>query len=289
MNEAARQTLCELVATYGHDLARDARRCEGLLRDFCAQERREIFVLTSAVRAGVAADVSTPPAAMPLRGHLTQLARRLEDHLALTPDAAAWAVESWAIALGVLTADETIQLRGAQPANSASDSEQEVRGGAGHVLACMAGVALLWALVGGSAASFAAAFAGLSGTSQAANWIAAGALGGAALGALAGALIRTIGGVVSDLAGWAVGGTVGGAALGALAGAAAGAVSGVATQGPATAVARALQWATVGATVGGLATTVLGLVGRGELYRNGRAETITSADVAPATAGGENG
>src|SRR5919199_645022 len=105
MEEVARQTLCELVATYGQALCRDARRCEGLLRDFCGQHRREIFVLVSAVREGVAADLLAPPGVVPRGAHLAQLSRRLEEHLALPPGAVSGAVEPWAIALGVPGAD----------------------------------------------------------------------------------------------------------------------------------------------------------------------------------------
>ncbi len=46
MNEFPRQKLCELIAQYGHSLCDDPRRCEALLRDYCGQNRKEIFVLT---------------------------------------------------------------------------------------------------------------------------------------------------------------------------------------------------------------------------------------------------
>src|SRR5207247_2207115 len=179
--------------------------------------------------------------------------------LALTPEAASWAVETWAIALGVLAADgspagtTTSVVAVDQPARAA------VRTGLvpWPVLAWTVGVAALWALVGGSAAALVASWLGTAAAH--ANWIAAGALAGAALGAFAGALVRTVGGAAADLVGWAVGGTVGGATLGALAGAAAGGVAGVALEGPSAATHRAAQWAAAGATAGGLLATVLGL------------------------------
>jgi hypothetical protein len=199
---------------------------------------------------------------MPLGAHLAQLSRRLEEHLALTPEAASWAIESWAVALGVLPAggrlpDHALRLAGGeQPRIAAPGGHHGVR----SVLAWMVGVAALWALVGGSAAALAATIVG-AGARQG-NWVASGILAGAALGALAGALVRTVGGTAGDLVGWAVGGTIGGATLGAFVGAAAGSVAGVALEGPAVAASRAAQWAAVGATVGGLISTVLGVLGR---------------------------
>jgi hypothetical protein len=199
---------------------------------------------------------------MPLGAHLAQLSRRLEEHLALTPEAASWAIESWAVALGVLPAGGSLREQairpadGAQPRTATPGDSRGVR----SVLAWMVGVAALWALVGGSAATLAATIFG-AGARQG-NWVASGILAGAALGALAGALVRTVGGTAGDLVGWAVGGTIGGATLGAFVGAAAGSVAGVALEGPAGAASRAAQWATVGATVGGLISTVLGVLGR---------------------------
>jgi hypothetical protein len=259
MNEAARQTLCELVATYGAGLSADARRCEGLLRDFGGQYRREIFVLTSAVREGVAAELLAGPGPLPLSAHVAQLRRRLEEHLALTPDAAAWAVESWAIALGVVPADGLPATGVTDPQAAGLEGEPKgSSGGVGAVVVMMVAVAALWALMGGSAATLVAGR--FASAEQHANWVSTGVLAGAALGAFAGAVLRTVGGAVGDLVSWAIGGTVGGAALGALAGAAAGGVTAMAAGGPAMAGERALQWGTVGATAGALIATVLGTI-----------------------------
>jgi hypothetical protein len=255
--EVARQTLCELVAAHGNGLSSDARRCEGLLRDFCGQHRREIFVLVSALRDGVPADLLAHTGAVPAEAHHAQLARRLEEHLAVTSDAAWWAVESWASALGVPTVEPTITAF----ADVADDQESEVASATSAigVLTWMMGVALLWAAVGGSAAAMVAAVAGSAlPPDQHAHWIATGALAGGLLGALAGALMRAVGGAAGELVGWAVSGTVGGAALGAVGAGAIGALAGFALDGAATATARGLQWAGTGATAGALLTTLLG-------------------------------
>jgi WD40 repeat protein len=106
MNDLPRQKLSELVATYGRSLASDARRTEGLLRDFCGQYKREIFALVNAMREGVPGDLMTSQGRMPTQVLLAQLTQRLHDNLALTQEAARWAVESWALALGVIAEAE---------------------------------------------------------------------------------------------------------------------------------------------------------------------------------------
>jgi len=102
MNDLPRQKLCEIVAQYGHSLGDDPRRTEALLRDFCGEYKREIFVLVSALGERVAADLLASRDSVPHEVLLAQLTRRLRDNLALAEDAARWAVESWALALGVI-------------------------------------------------------------------------------------------------------------------------------------------------------------------------------------------
>src|SRR5918993_2716545 len=109
MNDAPRQTLRELIARHGPGLCSDARRCEALLRDHAAAHRREVNTLVSALKERVPLDLLAAQSAMP-RGLLAaRLAKRLEDHLALTGEAARWAVDSWALALGVVTEAEVAE------------------------------------------------------------------------------------------------------------------------------------------------------------------------------------
>jgi len=96
-----RQILASLIAEYGSALCRDVRRCEALLRDHCGQNRREVNVLLAAVRARVGADLLAGRSTAPRAALLARLTRRLCDDFGLTEEAARWAVESWAIALGI--------------------------------------------------------------------------------------------------------------------------------------------------------------------------------------------
>jgi hypothetical protein len=44
MNDLPRQKLRELIVEYGRSLCDDPRRCEALLKDYCGQHKREIFL-----------------------------------------------------------------------------------------------------------------------------------------------------------------------------------------------------------------------------------------------------
>lgn len=95
--------LSALISRYGTDLATDARRCEALLRDTCPSHKREIFVLASAVSEGVPAALLHSSSAIPQDVLLSRLEKRLHDNLGIDDALARWAVESWAIALGMLS------------------------------------------------------------------------------------------------------------------------------------------------------------------------------------------
>jgi WD40 repeat protein len=102
MNDLPRQTLIQLLARYGPSLSDDPKRTEGLLRDYCGEHKREIFALVSALNEDVAADLLALGDSVPYQVLSAQLTRRLQDNLALAEDAAQWAVDSWALALGVI-------------------------------------------------------------------------------------------------------------------------------------------------------------------------------------------
>jgi hypothetical protein len=106
MNEQPREKLREVVARHGQSVIHDARRCEGLLRDYSARYRREVSVLVSALEEHVPEDLLGAPAGTPRAVLLKRLARRLSDNRALSEPAAAWAVNSWARALGLISDDE---------------------------------------------------------------------------------------------------------------------------------------------------------------------------------------
>ncbi|HEX3001705.1 MAG TPA: HEAT repeat domain-containing protein [Methanoregula sp.] len=101
MNDDAGTILLSLVSRYGPAIARDALRCEALLRDTCPRCRREIFVLVNAVRQQVPADLLSPRHSLPPELFRGFLKKRLQDELAFSDEAATWAVDTWAMALDV--------------------------------------------------------------------------------------------------------------------------------------------------------------------------------------------
>lgn len=106
MNAVPRHTLARIIAKHGREICETPKRLEGLLRDLCGAHRREINVLVGALEERVAADLLAAGLSMPHNVLLARLAKRLQDHLAYTPEAAHWAVDSWAVAVGVLSEAE---------------------------------------------------------------------------------------------------------------------------------------------------------------------------------------
>ncbi|MFO1422246.1 MAG: DUF1566 domain-containing protein [Candidatus Competibacteraceae bacterium] len=102
MHDEPRQKLRELIIKYGRSLCDDPRRCEALLKDHCGHYKREIFVLISALKNRVADDLLKASSGIPQSILLARLNKQLEEELAMTAEAAHWAVESWALALGVI-------------------------------------------------------------------------------------------------------------------------------------------------------------------------------------------
>lgn len=102
MNNIPRRKLCEIINRYGTSLCYDPIRCEGLLRDFCGQYGKEIFVILGAVREKVPSDLLNYNGKIPIELIMAQLSDRLEVNLSFNHYAARWGTESWALALGVL-------------------------------------------------------------------------------------------------------------------------------------------------------------------------------------------
>jgi hypothetical protein len=106
MKNEPRRTLRNLIMKHGLDLCSDVKRCQGLLRDLCGAHQREVNILIGALRERVPLDLLAGKNNMPHGLLMARLTRRLEDHLAFTEEAARWGVESWALALGVVTEAE---------------------------------------------------------------------------------------------------------------------------------------------------------------------------------------
>lgn len=106
MNALPRHTLTRIIAKHGRAICDSPKRLEALLRDLCGADRREVNILVGAMEERVAADLLRAGASVPREVMLAQLIARLENDLAYTQEAARWAVDSWAVALGVLSEAE---------------------------------------------------------------------------------------------------------------------------------------------------------------------------------------
>lgn len=106
MNDMARQKLRELVGRYGRSLCDDPLRCEGLMRDFCGQNRAEVFALSQAVRDGIPGELLNSSGQLPVEVTVTKFSKRLEEQYGMDSHIARWAVESWLLALGLASEDQ---------------------------------------------------------------------------------------------------------------------------------------------------------------------------------------
>ena len=116
MNPAPRRRLRELIGQHGTDLVSDSRRTRALLMDLCSGQPLEVSLLAAAQEERIAADLLKMPPGTPKPIFLDQLSRRLQQRRAFTPDASRWAVDSWALALGIVSSADLNSAPAAAPA-----------------------------------------------------------------------------------------------------------------------------------------------------------------------------
>ncbi len=93
------ETLKKLIVTHGTDLCTNWLRLEGLLCDHAGQHRREINILVTAAKQGIAEE-SLRVSSQVDRLLFNRLVRRLHEETGIAERFAEWAVNSWMIALG---------------------------------------------------------------------------------------------------------------------------------------------------------------------------------------------
>ena len=101
MENPPRDALVGFIRKYGTSLTRDPVRCEGLLRDTCPEYEKEVFVLVSALRVKIPADLIASHGQTSQEILFPLLTHRLQERCAFNNESASWAVHSWAIALGL--------------------------------------------------------------------------------------------------------------------------------------------------------------------------------------------
>ena len=102
MDEFPRQKLSAIIDQYGKSIIQEHRRLESLLTYVCDnQYPLETHLLMAALEDGIAQDLMEMPDGIPATLLMAQLIQRLQADMGLTEEAARWAVESWALVLGV--------------------------------------------------------------------------------------------------------------------------------------------------------------------------------------------
>ncbi len=99
----ARQALASILEKYGRQVLEEPWRVQGLLNDYCPTRKREITALVTAQRERAVADLVAFPEHDSISLAIARWARQLYDRVGLAEPLAYWAVESWALALGVLS------------------------------------------------------------------------------------------------------------------------------------------------------------------------------------------
>lgn len=99
MKSAPRVVLCDVVRRYGRDVVAHPQRVRGLLNDLCPDCRPENELLVHAQQLEVPTRLRNLGAHLSMAVVIPEISVLLERHFYL-PEAARWAVETWALALG---------------------------------------------------------------------------------------------------------------------------------------------------------------------------------------------
>ena len=101
MPDIPRQQLAYILTQFGRSICDDPKRCEALLKDLCPNHKREVNLLLSALREGVTKELLNASPLVPIESTINRLTLKMHDNLGTDKLLAQWAVESWALVLGV--------------------------------------------------------------------------------------------------------------------------------------------------------------------------------------------
>lgn len=107
MTTLPRQALCDIVHRYGKDVCNDYKRVRGLLNDLCGGNDAEINYLLTALDEHVATELLKSASMMPYEMLSARLISNLCTNRGMREDIAHWTVDSWAMALGVISRESS--------------------------------------------------------------------------------------------------------------------------------------------------------------------------------------
>jgi ABC-type phosphate/phosphonate transport system substrate-binding protein len=102
LDNATRDILRSLVAELGSDVNEHTQKWRGYLTDRMAAYRLERQALITALNEHVPEELMSSQSAVQPQAQVERLTQRMVESLGLQPEVARWAVESWALALGVM-------------------------------------------------------------------------------------------------------------------------------------------------------------------------------------------
>ncbi|HNS76179.1 formylglycine-generating enzyme family protein [Mesotoga prima] len=111
MKDLLREQLIRIVQEYGADILKDPGKVKGLLKDFCPEEPRgKIFAITQCLREGIHRELIDSSKRKTIRIELSRLIRKIHDNFGLKEDISRWAVETIALALGIIREEESTEV-----------------------------------------------------------------------------------------------------------------------------------------------------------------------------------
>ena len=111
MTNLVREQLIRIVEKHGKDILGEPKRVEGLLKDFCPEEPRGmIFAITQSLKEGIARELIDSSKRKTVRIEMSRLTKKIQDNLGLKEDISIWAVESIAMALGIISEKKAIEV-----------------------------------------------------------------------------------------------------------------------------------------------------------------------------------
>lgn len=107
MNNLPRQKLCEIIKLYGKNTCNDYKRTRGLLNDFCGGSYPEINFLLTALEEQVCTELMASSKIASYEMLSARLVKQLYTNRGMAEEIARWAVDSWALALGIILNDSS--------------------------------------------------------------------------------------------------------------------------------------------------------------------------------------
>jgi len=103
-HEKIQNSLKAIIQEYGHSICKEPSRLEGLLKDYCGEYKKEIFIIVSSTKDGVPGEISGLNDSLEFAR--VRLSGRLVDNYAFRQDYADATILLWLLVLGKITLAE---------------------------------------------------------------------------------------------------------------------------------------------------------------------------------------